>query len=201
MQLEVQYDLDRKAGKISALSSNNLDKYEYLTGEDLGLKPNTIEQAKFEYSPLGKIFRKELDKDDKKEGLFKRLKNIENTQENLIKDDDIESVFTAHLDQNLMRKMINIEKNNNNNYINTKPSNVFHYLKSLSQKAKDLMDKVKDADDDIDIYQRVFISNNRKKFNFYRIIFRIPLNFLSAIYNGEIPLKEAKIKQRDLEKK
>ena len=63
------------------------------------------------------------------------------------------------------------------------------------------MDKVKDADDDIDIYQLVFISNNRKKFNFYRIIFRIPLNFLSAIYNGEIPLKEAKIKQRDLEKK
>ena len=43
---------------ISALSSNNLDKYEYLTGEDLGLKPSTIEQARFEYSPLGKIFNK-----------------------------------------------------------------------------------------------------------------------------------------------
>ena len=39
MQNEAQYDLDRKAAKISALSSNNLDKYEYLTGEDLGLKP------------------------------------------------------------------------------------------------------------------------------------------------------------------
>ena len=35
MQNEAQYDLDRKAAKISALSSNNLDKYEYLTGEDL----------------------------------------------------------------------------------------------------------------------------------------------------------------------
>ena len=34
MQIEAQYDLDRKAAKISALSSNNLDKYEYLTGED-----------------------------------------------------------------------------------------------------------------------------------------------------------------------
>ena len=43
MQNEAQYDLDRKATKISALSSNNLDKYEYLTGEDLGLKPSTIE--------------------------------------------------------------------------------------------------------------------------------------------------------------
>ena len=77
MQNEAQFDLDRKAAKISALSSNNLDKYEYLTGEDLGLKPNTIEQAKFEYSPLGKIFNKGLDKNDKKEGLFKRLENIE----------------------------------------------------------------------------------------------------------------------------
>ena len=44
MQNNAQYDLDRKAAKISALSSNNLDKYEYLTGEDLGLKPSTIEQ-------------------------------------------------------------------------------------------------------------------------------------------------------------
>ena len=78
MQNEAQYDLDRKAAKISTLSSNNLDKYEYLTGEDLGLKPNTIEQARFEYSPLGKIFNKGLVKDDKKEGLFKRLENIEN---------------------------------------------------------------------------------------------------------------------------
>ena len=72
MQNEAQYDLDRKAAKISALSSNNLDKYEYLTGEDLGLKPSTIEKTKFDYSPLGKIFNKGLDKDeDKKEGLLK----------------------------------------------------------------------------------------------------------------------------------
>ena len=42
MQNEAQCDLDIKAAKISALSSNNLDKYEYLTGEDLGLKPGVI---------------------------------------------------------------------------------------------------------------------------------------------------------------
>ena len=54
-----------------------MDKYEYLTGEDLGLKPSTIEQARFEYSPLGKIFNKGLSEDNKKEGLFKRLQNIE----------------------------------------------------------------------------------------------------------------------------
>ena len=63
------------------MSSNNLDKYEYLTGEDLGLKPSTVEQAKFEYSPLGKIFNKGLSEDDKKEGLSRRLKNIEGKNE------------------------------------------------------------------------------------------------------------------------
>ena len=44
MQNEAQYDLDGKAAKISALCSNNLNEYEYLTGEDLGLKPSSIEQ-------------------------------------------------------------------------------------------------------------------------------------------------------------
>ena len=67
----------KKAAIISAQSSKNLDKVEYLTGKDLGLKPDTIEQARFEYSPLGKVFNKGLSEDDKKEGLFKRLKTIE----------------------------------------------------------------------------------------------------------------------------
>ena len=92
MQNEAQYDLDRKAAKMSALSSNNLDKYEYLTGEDLGLKPSTIEQAKFEYYSLGKTFNKELSEDDKNEGLFKRLRKKEISQKNLISDDDNESI-------------------------------------------------------------------------------------------------------------
>ena len=48
MQNEAQYDLERKAAKISALFSNNLGKYEYLAGEDFSLKPSTVEQAKFE---------------------------------------------------------------------------------------------------------------------------------------------------------
>ena len=59
-QNEAQYDLDRKAAKISALSSKNLDKYEYLTSEDLNYKPSTVDQAKFDYSPLSKFFNKEL---------------------------------------------------------------------------------------------------------------------------------------------
>ena len=85
-QNEAQYDLDRKAAEISASSSKDLvNKYEYLTGKDLGLKPRTIEQAKFEYSPLGKVFTKGLNKDDQKDGLFKRLKNIEDKNEELLK--------------------------------------------------------------------------------------------------------------------
>ena len=57
-QNEAQYELDRKAAKISALSSGNLDKYEYLNGEGLNYKPRTVEQAKFDYAPLNKFFNK-----------------------------------------------------------------------------------------------------------------------------------------------
>ena len=90
-QNEAQYDLNKKAVIISASSSSNdlVDKYEYQTGKDLGLKPRTIEQAKFEYSPLGKVFTKGLDKDDQKDGLFKKLENIKDsnsTQLQVIKD-------------------------------------------------------------------------------------------------------------------
>ena len=79
---QTQCDLDRLAAKISACSSGDLRKYEYLTGEDLGYRPSVLEQTKFDYSPLGKVFNKGLDdNDDKKEGLLKRLKNIEDTNE------------------------------------------------------------------------------------------------------------------------
>ena len=82
-----QYDLDRMNAEISAYSSGNLPKYEYLTKKDLGYKLDAFEQAKFEYSPLGKVFTDGLAKEDKskKVGLFKRLKNIEN---NLVEVDD-----------------------------------------------------------------------------------------------------------------
>ena len=65
-QNKSQYDLDREAAKISTLSSKKLDKYELLIGEDLDLKPSTVEQAKFEYFLLGKIFNRGLSEEDKK---------------------------------------------------------------------------------------------------------------------------------------
>ena len=83
--------------------------------------------------------------------MFKRLKNIENAKKGLI---------------NGVNK--NKNKKNQNNNIDTKPLNVFDYLKSLSQEAEDLMDEIMqaDADKDINIYKLVFIGSNRKKFNF-----------------------------------
>ena len=77
-----QYNLDRMNAEISAYSSGELSKYEYLTNKDLGYKPDAFEQAKFEYSPLGKVFTDALNKSDRKEGLLKRLKNIEDKSNN-----------------------------------------------------------------------------------------------------------------------
>ena len=68
---QAQYDLGKLVAKISAYSSGDLRKYEYLTGENLGCKPSVFEQAKFDYSSLGNIFTKELDKDGQKERLFR----------------------------------------------------------------------------------------------------------------------------------
>ena len=99
MQNEAEYDLDRKAAKISALSSNNLDKYEYLTGEVLGYKPSVVKQAKFEDSRLGKIFTKGLDKDDQKEGLFKRQKILKTLKRNYI------ILIILHLDHKIVNMM------------------------------------------------------------------------------------------------
>ena len=59
---KLQYDINREAAKISALSSDKIDKYEYLTGEEIlpSNKQQIIEQAKFTYSPLGKAFEKQI---------------------------------------------------------------------------------------------------------------------------------------------
>ena len=82
-----QYELDRVNAEISAYSSGDLPKYEYLTKKDLGYKPDAVEKVKFQYSPIAKIFTDGLAKEgkSKKVGLFKRLKNIE---DNLVEVDD-----------------------------------------------------------------------------------------------------------------
>ena len=61
----MQYDLDRMNAEISAYYSGDLPKYEYLTKNDLGYKPDAVEKVKFEYSPRGKVFTDGLTKEDK----------------------------------------------------------------------------------------------------------------------------------------
>ena len=60
---KLQYDINKEAAKISALSSGKIDKCEYLTGEEILLsnQQQIIQQAKFSYSPLGKSFEKQTE--------------------------------------------------------------------------------------------------------------------------------------------
>ena len=62
---QAQYDLDREAAKISALSSEELHKYEYLIGKDLALKSGPIEIKRAEYSLYAQIITKVVKEDNK----------------------------------------------------------------------------------------------------------------------------------------
>ena len=75
---KLQYDINREAAKISALSSNEIRKYDYLTGEEIlpSNQKQIIEQAKFTYSPLGKAFEKQIKIiEDQGEKLIKAIQN------------------------------------------------------------------------------------------------------------------------------
>ena len=74
-----QYEVDRLNAEISAFSSGDLNKYEFLTRKDLKYKPNALDKVRFEFSPLGKSFSMGLDKTVQgyqEEGVIKLLKDI-----------------------------------------------------------------------------------------------------------------------------
>ena len=97
-------------------------------------------------------------------------------------------VFTTHLDHRLIVNMMKIRiKKQQNKDIGLNLLNAFDYLKSLSQEAKDFMDEIEDVNKDINVKKLVFVGSNKEKFNFNK--FRMPLNFLPAISNGQITLK------------
>ena len=96
-----QYKIDRLNAEISAFSSGDLNKYEFLTRKDLKYKPNALDKAKFEFSPLGKAFSTALNKTAdgyQEEGVIKTLKYIRdglangvirpNNMPNRLNDDD-----------------------------------------------------------------------------------------------------------------
>ena len=115
---KLQYDINREAAKISALSSNKIHKYEYLTGEDILLSSNQeiIEQARFTYSPLGKAFDKQIktieDQGKKQVDALNTLKS-DNNKKLEIKNEDIipESAFASDEAREEINKILKIEKN------------------------------------------------------------------------------------------
>ena len=75
---KLQYDINRDAAKISALSSGKIDKYEYLTGEEIlpSNQQQIMEQVKFTYSPLGKAFEKQITIEDQGQKQVDALKQL-----------------------------------------------------------------------------------------------------------------------------
>ena len=172
-QNEAQYDLDREAAKISALSSNNLDKYELLTGEDLDLKPSTVEQAKFEYSPLGKAFNKGLNKVDQKDGLFKKLKNIEDKNQKLLK----------------------IKKNKTENIKEISDS----FEEPLSREARALIEEIRLIQKDIDYRNLKIIGGNNITYDFSD--FKTFNDLSKDLYFKKTLIDDAEIKQNEFDAK
>ena len=112
---KLQYDINKEAAKISALSSGKIHKYEYLTGEDIlpSNQQQIIEQAKFTYSPLGKAFEKQIKTiEDQGEKQVKALNTLKSDNNKLAIEDAIpKSVFANDEAKKEFNKIKEIEKN------------------------------------------------------------------------------------------
>ena len=106
---KLQYDINREAAKISVLSSGKIDKYEYLTGEEIlpSNQRQIIEQAKFTYSPLGKAFEKQI-KTIKHQGI-KQVKAIQDNKQlvNINNDDDYKNKQLLSKEREIFKDIYN----------------------------------------------------------------------------------------------
>ena len=159
---KAQYMHDRKNAEISAKSSGELDKYEYLTGKDADYKPDALMQAKFEYSPLGKTITFGSTKEDKKEILCKRLANIN-------KANDLHNL--RYINANIHPRDIDYYLLNKDRFDMRRFYEAYNKLKSLEEKFFMINEFYKKNenfknDDDIlrdDINKRTRILNNTSK--------------------------------------
>ena len=151
-----------------------MDKYEYLTGEDLGLKPSTIEQAKFEYSLLGKIFNKGLSEDDQIERLFNRLKNTENKNEVQLK-------VLKDQGEKQLKELKNINK--------SKTLKAIGEINRKNDESNEILLDIKKIDETLDNAELVCTKTDGTKYDFNR--FLSPLKFIKKIHSYEITLDEA----------
>ena len=158
----VQYNLDRMNAEISAYSSGDLPKYEYLTKKDLGYKPDAFEQAKFEYSPLGKVFTDGLDKPDRNEGLLKKLKNIEDKSNNQLLT--IKNISKPAIKGNVSDEYKAAIQNYKQELID---KNILH-LDGV-KKFDNIVNKWKQTKDKDIVFKNVDEKVNTRKFNIYKI--------------------------------
>ena len=104
---KLQYDINREAAKISVLSSGKIDKYEYLTGEEIlpSNQQQIIEQAKFTHSPLGKAFEKQTKTiEDQGE---KQIKAVKDNKKQLISDDDYKNKLLISKEREFFKDIYN----------------------------------------------------------------------------------------------
>ena len=170
---KLQYDINKETSKILALSSGKIDKYEYLTGEEI-LSYNQqqiIEKAKLTYSPLGKAFEKQT-KAIKDQG-EKQIKAIQDNKEqlfNINNDDDYKNKLLLSREREIFKNI---------------------YNKRLD-KIEELSRKI-----DYNNQQNTVISSS-KEFEFDKS--EDPLVFLNDTEKGKISLEEAKNLQQDYDK-
>ena len=174
-----QYNLDRMNAEVSAYTSGDLPKYGHLTKKDLNYKPNAFEQAKFEYSPLGKVFIDGLDKSDRKEGLLKKLKNTEDKSNNQLlalrdinrparngDDDDDDDEYKKI--QNFKKELID--------------KNILH--KNGSKKFDNIINKWKETKDENIVYINTKSKLDAREFDIYDLFY--------GYLNKDINYKEIK---------
>ena len=167
---KLQYDINREAAKISALSSGKIDKYEYLTGEEIlpSNQQQIIEQAKFSYSPLGKAFEKQP-------------KTIEDHGEKQIK-----------AIQDNEKQLANINEDCRNKLLLSKEREIF---KNIYNKR---LDKIEELNKKIDYDNlKYIVKSPGEEFEFDKS--EDPLKFLNEIETGKISPEEAKNLQNDYE--
>ena len=166
---KLQYDINREAAKISALSSGKIDKYEYLTGEEIlpSNQQQIIQQAKFNYSPLGKALEKQI----------KTIKDQGKKQVKAIQDN---------------KQLVNINKDDyKDKLLHSKEREIF---KDIYNKR---LDKIEEMDNQIDYDDLDYnVLRNNMEYNFS--IEKDPISLLNAIKEGEISPEEAKNRQKNL---
>ena len=178
-QNKEQHDFNRKATKMSALSSNNLPKYEHLAGENLGYKPSALEQARFDYSPLSKFLKEGLKEEEKKEGPLQMLKNIEG------KNEEQAEAIKDQGKNNLMKSKTSRH---------TKSLKRIIFFSGVSPKAIKNIRWAKRGKSTIDLEKHVCAKFDGTIFNLNT--FKISLELASNIYyKGKISLEDAKKSQ------